>query len=148
MTGKAYYLTTLGAWRRHAGRLANSHWLALNSDAGDGSTANGGDARGSLTEGGRFASAGAACRAPTDESSDEPGDATRILALIEADEGAHLALQDDLEFEQLPHPLSQRAVSEAAVAALAAHGVASGANMFEAAEAIARVHPLLQHRVF
>jgi hypothetical protein len=148
MTGKAYYLTTLGAWRKHAGRLANSHWLALNSDAGDSSTANGGDARGSLAEGGRFASADTACRAPTDQSLDEPGDATRILALIEADEGAHLALQDDVEFEQLPHPLSQRAVSEAAVAALAAHGVASGANMFEAVEAVARVHPLLQHRVF
>ena len=136
MTGKAYYLTTLGAWRRHAGRLANSHWLALNFDAGDSLTANGGGARSSLTEGAPVASAGTACRAPTDEILDEPGDATRILALIEADEGAHLALQDDAEFEQLPHPLSQRPVSEAAVAALAAHGVASGANMFEAAEAV------------
>jgi hypothetical protein len=148
MTGKAYYLTTLGAWRKHAGRLANSHWLALNSDAGDSSTANGGDVRGSLTEGGRFASAGTACRAPTDESLDEPEDATRILALIEADEGAHLALQDDAEFEQLPHPLAQHAISEGAQAALAAHGVAFGATTFEAAEMVARVHPLLRHRVF
>ncbi|MGA7856186.1 MAG: hypothetical protein WCA15_22905 [Candidatus Acidiferrales bacterium] len=148
MTGKAYYLTTLGAWRRHAGRLANSHWLALNSDAGDGSKASGGDAGNSLTDNAPVVTAGTACRAPTDEVLDEPGDATRILALIEADEGAHLALRDDAEFEQLPHPLSQRPVSEAAVAALAAHGVASGANMFEAAEAVARVHPLLQHRVF
>jgi hypothetical protein len=75
-------------------------------------------------------------------------ESTPILALIEADEGAHLALQDDRAFEQLPHPLGQRAISDAAQAALAAHGVASGADTFDAAEAVARVHPLLQHRVF
>lgn len=139
MTGKAYYLTTLGAWRRHAGRLANSHWLALNSDAGDW-----------LKEhaAAPTVAAGTASRAPIDDLSFVPGETTPILVLIEADEGAHLTLQDDCEFEQLPHPLSQRPVSEAAVAALAAHGVANGANMFDAAEAVARVHPLLQHRVF
>jgi hypothetical protein len=31
MTGKAYYLTTLADWQRHAARFANSHWLALDS---------------------------------------------------------------------------------------------------------------------
>jgi hypothetical protein len=139
MTGKAYYLTTLGAWRRHAGRLANSHWLALNSDASDGFTE---DASAAAV------AAGTACRAPTDDASFVLDENTRILALIEADEGAHLALQDDVEFEQLPHPLGQRPISDGAYAALAAHGVSSGANTFDAAEVVARVHPLLRHRVF
>jgi hypothetical protein len=71
-----------------------------------------------------------------------------ILVLVEADEGAHLALEDCAEFEALPHPLAQQAVSEAAQAALAVHGVGAGATTFEAAEVLARVHPLLRHRVF
>jgi len=119
MTGKRYYLTTLGAWHRHAGRFANSHWLALGADAS------------------------------TDAHGDVVGDdTTPILVLIEADEGAHLALEDDAAFEALPHPLAQKPISEAAQTALATHGVATGATMFDAAEAIARVHPLLRHRVF
>ena len=44
--------------------------------------------------------------------------------------------------------LAQQAVSEAAQAALAVHGVGAGATTFEAAEVVARVHPLLRHRVF
>jgi hypothetical protein len=48
----------------------------------------------------------------------------------------------------LPHPLSQKAISNAAQAALAVHGVKSGASTFEATEIVARVHPLLKHRVF
>ena len=72
----------------------------------------------------------------------------RILVLVEADEGMHAALEDDDRFEALPHPLSQKPISEAAQAALAIHGVASGASTFEAAEIVARVHPLLRHRVF
>jgi hypothetical protein len=139
MNGKAYYLTTLGAWRRHAGRLANSHWLALNAETGDGSKEGGGAARGAAVTS-RFAA--------TNDGSFVPDEGTPILVLIEADEGAHLALQDDCEFEQLPHPVGQRPISNAAHAALAVHGVASGSNMFEAAEAVARVHPLLQYRVF
>ena len=119
MTGKRYYLTTLGAWHRHAARFTNSHWLALNQAA------------------------------PSDTASDLAGDdATPILALIEGDEGAHLALEDDTAFEALPHPLAQKPVSEAAQTALAAHGVAPGATTFDAAEAVARVHPLLRYRVF
>jgi hypothetical protein len=109
MTGRRYYLTTLGNWLRHSARFANSHWLAL-SDAAD--------------------------------------DSAPILALIEADEGAHLALEADPSFEALPHPLSQLPISDAAQAALAHHGVAPGATTFDAAEAVARVHPLLRHRVF
>ena len=111
MTGKAYYMTTLGDWQRHAARFANSHWLALDG----GSPIN---------------------------------DTTRVLVLIEADEGVHLALEDDAAFQPLPHPLAQKPIPDAAQSALAPHGVASGATTFDAAEAVARVHPLLRHRVF
>jgi hypothetical protein len=76
-----------------------------------------------------------------------PG-ATNILVLIEADEGAHLALEDDPAFEALPHPLAQKPISDRAQVALAAHGVAAGSTTFDAAEVLARVHPLLRHRVF
>jgi hypothetical protein len=72
----------------------------------------------------------------------------RLLVLVEADEGVHLALEDDPAFEALPHPLAQKPISEAAQSALARHGVAPDATTFEAAEAAARVHPLLKHRVF
>jgi hypothetical protein len=110
MTGKHYYLTTLGDWKRHAARFANSHFVALDDAA--------------------------------------TTDATRILALVEADEGAHLALEDDAAFEALPHPLAQKAISDRAQAALAPLGVAPGATTFDAAEVLAHVHPLLRHRVF
>ena len=109
MTGRRYYLTTLGDWQRHSARFATSHWLAL-SDVAD--------------------------------------DSAPILALIEADEGAHLVLEDDSSFEALPHPLSQLPISDATQAALAQHGVAPGATTFDASEAVARAHPLLRHRVF
>jgi hypothetical protein len=33
MTGRAYYLTTLGEWQRHAGCFANSHWVAADPGA-------------------------------------------------------------------------------------------------------------------
>ena len=114
MTGRCYYLTTLGDWKRHAPRFANSHWLALAVASADGA----------------------------------PDDSTQVLALIEADEGVHLALEDDAAYEALPHPLGQKPISSAAQAALAPHGVAPGATTFEAAEAAARIHPLLRHRVF
>ena len=119
MTGKRYYLTTLGAWHRHAARFVNSHWLALT----------------------RAATTDVTC-------SIAQNDATPILALIEADEGAHLALEDDAAFEALPHPLAQKPISETAQTALAAFGVAPGATTFDAVEAVATAHPLLRHRVF
>jgi len=124
MTGKRYYITTLGDWQRHAARFANSHWLALNADG---------------------------TRAAIDvapPSNVPPNAATPILVLVEADEGAHLALEDDAAFEALPHALAQKPISDAAQSALAAHGVAPGATTFDAAEAVARAHPLLRHRVF
>jgi hypothetical protein len=88
------------------------------------------------------------CSAPADDHFCMSNETTPILVLIEADEGAHLALQDDAEFEQLPHPLAQRSISGAAQTALEAYGVPSGATTFDAAEVVARVHPLLRHRVF
>jgi hypothetical protein len=117
MTGKAYYLTTLGHWQRHAARFANSHWIALDSAAAENPVA------------------------PVNADA-------KILVLIEADEGVHLALEDDPAFEALPHPLAQKPISDVAQSALAPHGVAHGATTFDAAEALARVHPLLRHRVF
>jgi len=125
MTGKAYYLTTLGALQRHATRLTSAHWLALVPN---------GEPVPAIGE-------------PDSSAMALPGTA-QILALIEADEGAHLALEDDADFQALPHPLAQRPISAAAQAALAAYGVAPGATTFEAAEAVARFHPLLRHRVF
>jgi|HubBroStandDraft_5_1064220.scaffolds.fasta_scaffold188233_2 hypothetical protein len=118
MTGKLYYRATLDAWQRHAHRFAASHWIAL----GQGT-------------------------APP-EIPAAPAATAPILVLIEADEGAHLALEDDPAFESLPHPLSQTPLSPATQSALALHGVPPGATMFAAAEALARVHPLLRHRVF
>jgi hypothetical protein len=105
MTGKRYYITTVEAWQRHAGRFVNSHWVSLPAS-------------------------------------------TSIVLLVDADEGAHLALEDDAAFEALPHPLAQKVISERAQAALAESGVEPGATTFDAAEVLARVHPLLRHRVF
>jgi hypothetical protein len=116
MTGKAYYLTTLSDWHRHAARLANSHFVMLD--------------------------------APASGNPATPCADTRILVLIEADEGVHLSLEDDPAFEVLPHPLAQKPISPAAQSALTPHGVAPGATTFDAAEALGRVHPLLKHRVF
>lgn len=125
MTGKAYYLTTLGALQRHSARLNTSHWLAL------------------VPQGEPIPAIG-----EPDSAAMALPQTAQILALIEADEGAHLALEDDAEFQALPHPLAQRPISQAAQEALAAYGVAPGATTFDAAEMVARVHPLLRHRVF
>jgi hypothetical protein len=77
-------------------------------------------------------------------------DATPILVLVEGDEGAHLALEADADFLKLPHPLAQQPIPAAAHSALASSGIAlpERATTFEAAELLARVHPLLRHRVF
>lgn len=153
MTGKRYYLTTLGAWHRHAARFVNSHFIALNSP--DCSTGPAGvqhvedpPRRAAPCEDAEQSVAQTAQRSTLLSDEVASGDTTPILALIEADEGAHLALEDDTAFEALPHPLAQKPIPEAAQTALAAHGVAPGATTFDAAEALARVHPLLRHRVF
>jgi hypothetical protein len=132
MIGKRYYITTLGAWRTHAPRFANSHFIVLDAPQADAPGTTGGAGN---------------CSAPA-LTADAPGDTRPILVLVEGDEGAHLALEDEPAFEALPHPLAQKAISPAAQAALVVHGVAPGATTFEAAEAVARIHPLLRHRVF
>src|SRR5271169_6090048 len=104
MTGKAYYLTTLGALQRHFARLNTSHWLALVPN---------GEPVPAIDE--------------PDSTAMALPETAQILALIEADEGAHLALEDDADFEALPHPMAQRAISPEVQEALAAYGVTSGA---------------------
>lgn len=122
MTGKRYYVTTREAWQRHAARFVNSHWIELGLPCG------GGDAG---------ASASAGTETPA-----------RILVLVEGDEGAHLALEDDSEFEALPHPLAAKGISDVLYAALATLGVKAKASTFDVAEMASQVHPLLRHRVF
>ena len=75
-------------------------------------------------------------------------DAAPILTLVSADEAAHIALESDAEFEALPHPLARTPVSERVAAALAPLGVIFGDDTFTVAEKLARVNPLLRHRVF
>lgn len=154
MTGKLYYLTTFGDWQHHAPRFANSHFIAL--DAPQTSTGDATPTSSGLVGAQHAAPAGTACRAPTGEQTsvpcaclnDVPNDATPILVLIEADEGVHLALEDDAAFTVLPHPIAQKPIPGNVQAALAQHGVAPGATTFDATEALARVHPILRHRVF
>jgi hypothetical protein len=150
MIGKRYYITTLGAWRAHASRFANSHFILLDAPQAA-STAAEADAPQASPAASTSASREGNCspaHAPDSPDKRTPDDAVPILVLIEADEGAHLALEDEPAFEALPHPLAQKPISAAAQSALAAHGVAPGATTFDAAEAVARVHPLLRHRVF
>jgi hypothetical protein len=128
MTGRAYYLTTLADWQRHAARFANSHFVVLGT--------------------GNTAADTASYAAGTAGNPAIPGAGIRILALIEADEGVHISIENDPAFESLPHPLAQKPISQGAQAALVAHGVAPGATTFDAAEAVGRLHPLLRHRVF
>jgi hypothetical protein len=194
MTGKAYYLTTLANWHRHAARFANSHFIALeapavssvgaqhavpgaalperahiSSETSENSTPpvkaelkSLPGTSNELSSGSQASLPGTACCAPTTEGvAAEVGlnaashacpeaaeGSRRILVLIEADEGVHLSLDDDPAFEPLPHPLAQKPISATAQSALAPHGVPPGATTFDAAETLARVHPLLRHRVF
>jgi hypothetical protein len=111
VTGKLYYLTSLGAWKRHAERFVHSHWIAV-------------EAKNAITE------------------------ASRIFVVVDGDEGAHATLEDDADFESLPHPLSDRPISEGAREALSPLGIGHGDSTFVVAEALARIHPLLRHRVF
>jgi hypothetical protein len=108
MTGRRYYITTLADWHRHAHRFANSHWLALSDDDRAIASREMADAQ--------LAGVPVAHHA-------QPRDSTRIIVLIDADEGVHLALDDDAAFEALPHPFAPKAISHAAHEALAPHGV-------------------------
>jgi hypothetical protein len=142
MTGKAYYITTLADWQRHSHRFAQSHFVVLDAPLSDSVEARHAVPGENASE--AVAHQGAASSAPTKND----GASAKILTLVEADEGAHLALEDDPAFEALPHPLAQKPISASAQSALAAHGVAPGATTFDAAEALARIHPLLKYRVF
>jgi len=128
MTGKRYYITTYANWKRHADSFANSHWFVLNQ-----AQATSGSEAGNH----RFGSADAIL-----------DNDTKILALIEADEGARGNLEDDPQFEPLPHPLSERPISSLAHSALSDHGIKPGASTLDVADVIGRAHPLLRHRVF
>jgi hypothetical protein len=140
MTGKAYYITTVADWQRHAPRCASSHYIVLDPDGRHS------ERSAPVPETVVFADPANPPAHAVEESLFASG--TKILLLVEADEGAHLALESDPAFEALPHPLAQRPISAAAQSALAPHGVPAGATTFDAAEALARVHPLLKHRIF
>ena len=124
MIGKRYYLTTFAAWRPHAQRYSQCHFVVL--DAPDH----------------RYA------RGAADKIDPARAAAILILVLVTADEAAHIALENDPEVEALPHPLARVPISERAAAALAQFGVVPGDDTFTMAEKLARVHPLLKHRVF
>ncbi|MFZ0335812.1 MAG: hypothetical protein WAN10_12845 [Candidatus Acidiferrales bacterium] len=128
MTGRRYYLTTLAAWQRHAPRCAETHFIVL----------------------GVLAEKGAACGQTVSytNNSTSPNEGALILVLIAGDEAAHIALESDAEVEPLPHPLARTPVSARVAAALAPFGVSSGDDTFTVAEKLARVNPLLRHRVF
>ena len=128
MLGRTYYMTTLAAWLRSAGRFATSHYAHTNP-----------------------ANERPAGRESTPESTPETTPETstaKILALVEADEGVHNSLAADPEWEPLPHPLTNKPVSEATAAALTAHGVTPNATTYDVADAIALAHPIMAYRVF
>jgi hypothetical protein len=128
MTGKLYYVTTLGDWKRRLGSYVNSHWFALASvqSAGEEIESQPGPGSGELNV----------------------HDSAQIIVVIEADEGSHAFLEDDASFEQLPHPMSTKHVSSSATAAMMVLGVHPGSPVFEAVEVAGGFHPLLRHRVF
>jgi hypothetical protein len=149
MTGKAYYLTTLADWQRHSARFATSHFIALDF-VDRHSERSAPQAVSAFVDSANVPAHAVEARLPARQESlfGVPDPASKILVLIEADEGVHLLLEDDPAFEPLPHPLAQQAISPAAQSALAPHGVAPGATTFDVSETFARVHPLLKHRVF
>jgi hypothetical protein len=121
MAGKAYYLTTLGEWRRQAHRFETSHFVRLDFVRVTGGTPE------------RINAADAACP---------------VLVLAEGDEGLHNELLGTSAWESLPHPLGNRGVSDRVAKALAGFGVREGATTFEVAEAAGNAHPLLRYQVF
>lgn len=132
MTSKCYYITTLGAWKQQATAFTASHFIILTTPAIE---------NGAESEIGR-----PDFTVDLDVGACE--DSASIFAFVEADEGAHSMLERNSDFEALPHPLTQKAISSRAQSALAAQGVTVGATTFDVAEAVARIHPLLRHRVF
>lgn len=128
MTGRKYYLTTMAAWQRLAHHCTEGHFIVLDTPKGQGNLQ--------------------AAESSESATVTPSADATLILALLTADEAAHLVLEADPEFEPLPHPLARTPVSERAAAVLAPLGVVPGDDTFTVAEKLGRVNPLLRHRVF
>lgn len=135
MVGKRYYLTNVAAWQRHAAHCVEAHFILLHSETTDGIRPHLGESLRMLP-------------LQTSSSSDTAPVTEMILVLVTADEAAHIALENDHELEPLPHPLARTPISERAAAALALFGVATGDDTFSVAEKLARIHPLLKHRVF
>jgi hypothetical protein len=73
---------------------------------------------------------------------------TKILAMVEADEGTHNTLSQNPLWQELPHPLSPRLIPETVAEALSSHGVTAFSTTFEATEKVANSHPILRYRVF
>jgi len=143
MTGKRYYFTTIGAWRRHAERCAETHFVRVEGPRQRSREGGTGPQQAEAINDG----SGVPAERTQAEGCATDG-ATQILALIDADEGAHLAMENDAEFEALPHPLARVPVSQRVSAALEQFGVAHGDDTFALAEKLSRVSPLLRHRVF
>lgn len=117
----------MAAWQRLAHRCTEAHFSVLGQD-------------------GKGTALGIESR---DKASSSPAGASAlILAVVTADEGAHISLETDTEFEALPHPFSRAPISERVVAALAPFGVIPGDDTFTVAEKLGRVNPLFRHRVF
>jgi hypothetical protein len=149
MTGRRYYFTTIGAWRRHAAHCAETHFVTVNASAGANRNGSIASRQAEATDDRAGVSVEQTqAKARLREQACATDDATQILALIDADEGAHLAIENDSEFETLPHPLARVPVSQRVGAALAQFGVAQGDDTFTVAEKLAHVNPLLRHRVF
>jgi hypothetical protein len=125
--GRMYYVTTLGAWRRSAHRIVSSHYVCLDLASSPDSPPN---------------------QSVTARNVRSVDDDVRILVLVEADESGHNFLEQDPEWESLPHPLSQKALSDTVERALAGQGIASSATTFDVSESLGRTHPLLRYRVF
>lgn len=145
MTGRRYYLTTLPAWQRHAHRCAETHFIALEAFERQESVGIE-KSQDQDTVGARLALA--SLGRPEGRPYNAARSSAVILVSVAADEAAHIALENDDDFEPLPHPLARTPISERAAAALAPLGVIAGDDTFAVAEKLARVHPLLRHHVF
>ncbi len=128
MTGRRYYLTNLAAWQRHASRCAETHFIVLDPPSEKGS--------------------GPREAVSDTNSATSVGHGALVLVLVTADEAAHIALDSDAEVEALPHPLARTPISARVAAALAPFGIAVSDDTFTVAEKLARVNPLLRHRLF
>lgn len=139
MTGKRYFLSSSAAWYRHATRCVEAHYIVLDNENECGN-----DGGNTTRPSGKFDT----LPLHTSSAGDLATVSKMIFVLVTADEAAHIAFENDPDVEPLPHPLSRAPIPERAAAALARFGVMQGDDMFTAAEKLARIHPLLKHRVF